>query len=66
MQGLGRGQWGLFGGLSLHPAARVGDFQRPPGRTQHQEWSEGTRARAQGGHGPSLHLRPAGLWRLPW
>ena len=51
---------------SLHPAIRVGDFQRLPDWTHHQEWSEDTRARAQGGHGASSHLRPAGLWRLPW
>ena len=51
---------------SLHPATRVGDFQRLSDWTHHQEWSEGTRARAQGGHGASSHLRPAGLWRLPW
>lgn len=32
-----------MGGLSLHPAVRVGDSQGLPGWTRHQEWSEGTR-----------------------
>lgn len=67
MQGLGCVASGVYsGGRSLHPAVRVSDFQRRPSWTCHQEWSEGTRHRAQGGHVRSSHLRPAGLWRLPW
>ena len=63
--------WGVasgiyFPGFFPSPAIRVADFQRLPDWTHHQEWSEGARARAQGGHGASLHLRPAGLWWLPW
>lgn len=66
MQKNQRGSWGPSSGkgsasTQLHP---------PPKATRLETASctvkEGTGTRAQSGHSPSLHLRPAGLWRLSW
>lgn len=62
-------QKGPFG-LSSGKGSASTQLHLPPKATRLETSSctvkEGTGARAQGGHSPSLHLRPAGLWWLPW
>lgn len=70
MQGRCRGDQRvcLQGGALLPPSCQSRGPPKAAARldTSSRRAKEGTRAGAQGGHSSSLHLRPAGLWWLPW